>query len=318
MSHFDVRLEFIEALVLAVRQLSNDLDKEELDFVENQDILYVKELVENINIQKYPELVSFICDIKDCGYYTNLFLFFDEQFNFDNNCKLKVFKKKKLSDFATLVKKIYEDEKIVKIFKKYHLFFENIEKQYNNIYKFDIETIKKEFSTAFDVPKNIEFINNISFLINGGFSSSNNKTISYVKGIKYDKSNVIEKNEYTIVCMYHEYLHFFINPIIDKYYSRIININKLYEESLNNGLPKTYQNKKTVLYEYFVRSLSIVFAKTKVSEYEIKEDIKWYKEIGFIRVEEIIDIIEKYMENNMKFEKILIGPINQYLNEIKK
>lgn len=318
MSHFDVRLEFLEALVLAVRQASSEVAKEEIDFVENQDILYAKELVENINIQKYPELVSFIYDIKDCGYYTNLFLFFDEQFNFDNNCKLKVFKKKNLSDFATLVKKIYEDEEIAKIFKKYQLFFENVEKQYNNIYKFDIETTKKEFSTVFDVPKNIEFINNISFLINGGFSSSNNKTISYVKGIKYDKSNITEKNEYTIVCMYHEYLHFFINPIIDKYYSRIININKLYEESLNNGLPKTYQNKKTILYEYFVRALSIVFAKTKVSEYEIMEDIKWYKEIGFIRVEEIIDIIEKYMENNMKFEKILIGPINQYLNEIKK
>lgn len=259
----DKRLELLEALVLSVK-LNNKNDaclNEDLDFVEYYDIAYVKDLVKQIHIEKYPQMIDYIKDIADCGYYTNLFLFFDDCFNMNQDLEFEPFETKKVFEFAKMVKTIYEDEKIYEVFSKYEVYLNNLTKQFENIYDIKFED---NLSKMYENVDNIQFSTVISLLINGGFSSKKDNTVSYVKGIKVENDRIVF-NEYTVVCLYHEYSHFFVNKIIDKYEDKINNIDILYNEAIQNGLPKPYQNKKTLLYEYFVRANSIILSENQIS-----------------------------------------------------
>ena len=62
---FDKRIELLEALALAVKLKDKTITKEEaedIDFVEYNDLPYVNELLEKIDLKKYPELKSYILD----------------------------------------------------------------------------------------------------------------------------------------------------------------------------------------------------------------------------------------------------------------
>lgn len=309
MKMFDKRLELLEAVVVAVKLKNKNIKNNELDFIEFPDIPYVKELIEKININKYPELIDFITDMADCGDYTKLHLYFDENFNFDNTCKVKAFETKDNNNFALLLKKIYFEENIEEIFLKYEDYLNEFEKKYIELYDFDMNEIKNEFKVLFDIPNDFTATHIISLLINGGFSASKGNCVSYIKGIGNKKDVLKEKNEYIIVCLYHEIAHYFVNPIIDQVFKDDIVINEIYEEALLNNLPQTYRNPKIVLYEYFVRAISVIFSKEKVSYKEITDDIEWFKSIGFIRIEEIINFIENGIKENEKIESIVYNYI---------
>lgn len=313
----DKRIELLEALVIAVKLIDrNNLELwSELDFVEYYDIPYVKELVERIHIEKYSQIVEYIKDMTDCGYYTNLFLFFDDNFNFNQKVQFNPFEKKNVLDFAKLVKKIYDNENIESIFKKYTGYLNTIENDFAKKLKIDY---KEKLNIMYDNANDIKFLTNISLLINGAFSASNESCVSYIKGIKIDnKTSQIEFNEYTIVCMFHEHSHYFVNNIVDKYFEKINNIDFLYNESLISGLPLTYQNEKTLLYEYFVRANSLLLCNNLISKQEYNDVIEWYKELGFIRIEEIISIVQNGLDQNFKFEEIFTTYILNYFNNLK-
>ena len=314
MANIDKRLELLEALVIAVKN-TNQIDNEELDFVEYYNIPYVRELVDKINIEKYKEIVDYIKDINDCSYYTELFLSFDNSFNIINNYNdKKPFETKNTLDFMKIVKQIYDNENIESVFIKYKDYLNNLETDFNNKYKIDFKDKLKNMYGDID---NINFIANISLLINGGFSAQKDNIVSYVKSIKIDpKTNEIEFNEYTINCLFHEYSHFFVNKIVDKNFNKLNNIDILYDESIENNLPKTYQNKKTLLYEYFVRANTLILSKDLISEYEYDEDVKWDISLGFVRINELIEIINEGLKNNLKFEDVFNTSIIEYFNNL--
>ena len=132
---FDKRIELLEALALAVKL--NDKCKEwkeaeDIDFVEYNDLPYVNELLEKIDLKKYPELKSYILDNENCGSYTNLYLCFDNEFNYKGNCEPDTFSTKNANDFAALVKKIYDAENIEQVFAKYYLITLRVSRKNHN------------------------------------------------------------------------------------------------------------------------------------------------------------------------------------------
>ena len=111
MNLFDKRLDVLEAIVIAVKLYVGNIGNEELDFVEYPNIPYVRDLVRKIDVQKYPELIDYVKDIVDCAHYTNLYLYFDNSFNFNGDVAKSVFETKKCDSSARLVRKIYFNEK---------------------------------------------------------------------------------------------------------------------------------------------------------------------------------------------------------------
>ena len=321
MNMFDKRIELLEGLALAVKLKDKTVSKEaaeSIDFVEYNDIPYVNELLEKIDLKKYPELKNYILDIKDCGHYTNLYLYFDNEFNYKDNCDLEVFGSKNISDFTNLVKKIYDSENIEQVFAKYYQLSIKISRVYNDIYKFDKQKIREEYSLLFNVPEEVTFDSKITILANGGFSASNGNELACIKGIGDNLKVLKYKKEYSIVNLYHEFAHHFANPIVDKNFELIPNKEYLFQESLVNGLPVPYQKIITIFYEYFVRALSIIYTKDKVSQKSIDKEIEYGKEIGFVRIEDIVEIIENGMKNNKNFEDILKTDLCQYFTNVDK
>ena len=321
MNMFDKRIELLEGLALAVKLKDKTITKEEaedIDFVEYNDLPYVNELLEKIDVEKYPELTSYILDIKDCSVYTELHLYFDNEFNYKENCNLGVFNSKNISDFVNLVKKIYDSENIEQIFVKYSPFLANISRVYNDLYKFDKQKVREEYSLLFDGPEDVTFDSKITILANGGFSSSKDNKLSCVKGIGACLEILEEKKGFVIIVIYHEFAHYFVNPIVDKNLNNIPNKELLLQEAIAHGLPVPYQSVKALLYEYFVRALSIIYTKGKVSSAEITDAIEYFKEIGFVRSEDIIAIIENGMKNSKGFEDILKTDLCQYFANVDK
>ena len=303
MNMFDKRIELLEGLALAVKLKDKTITKEEaedIDFVEYNDLPYVNELLEKIDVEKYPELTSYILDIKDCSVYTELHLYFDNEFNYKENCNLGVFNSKNISDFANLVKKIYDS------------------RVYNALYKFDKQKVREEYSLLFDVPEDVTFDSKITILANGGFSSSKDNKLSCVKGIGACLEILEEKKGFVIIIIYHEFAHYFVNPIVDKNLNNIPNKELLLQEAIVHGLSVPYQSVKALLYEYFVRALSIIYTKGKVSYAEITDAIEYFKKIGFVRSEDIIEIIENGMKNSKSFEDILKTDLCQYFANVDK
>lgn len=318
---FDKRIELLEALALAVKLKDKSITIEEaegIDFVEYNDLPYVNELLEKIDLKKYPELTSYVLDINDCSVYTELHLYFDDEFNYEGNCKVKAFSSKNISDFANLVKKIYDTENIEQVFQKYSSFLIKISSLFNNLYQFNEPKVKNEFSLLFNVPENVAFDYKITMLANGGFSSSDDHGVFWVKGIGEDLSILEHKRESIIVNLYHEYAHYFVNPTVDKNFELIPNKEYLFQEAIENGLPKVYQNINSMFCEYFVRAISVIYAKDKTSSKNIETGINWFKDIGFVRSEDIIAIIENGMKNSKSFEDILKTDLCQYFANVDK
>ena len=321
MNMFDKRIELLEALALAVKLKDKSITKEEaedIDFVEYNDLQYVNELLEKIDLKKYPELTSYILDINDCSWYTELHLYFDNEFNYKENCNLSVFTSKNIGDFANLVKKIYDSENIEQIFVKYSPFLTKISRVYNELYKFDKQKVREEYSLLFEVPEDVTFDSKITILANGGFSATKGNELACIKGIGANLDVLRNRRESILITIYHEFAHHFANPIVDKNFELIPNKEYLFQESLANGLPVPYQKIITIFYEYFVRALSIIYTKDKVSSAEITDEIEYFKEIGFVRSEDIIAIIENGMKNSKSFEDILKTDLCQYFANVDK
>ena len=266
MNMFDKRIELLEGLALAVKLKDKTVSKEaaeSIDFVEYNDIPYVNELLGKIDVEKYSELKKYILDIKDCAYYTNLYLYFDNEFNYKKNCNLEVFNSKNISDFTNLVKKIYDSENIEQVFAKYYQLSIKISRVYNDIYKFDKQKIREEYSLLFNVPEEVTFDSKITILANGGFSTSNGNELACIKGIGDNLKVLKYKKEYSIVNLYHEFAHYFVNPIVDKNIKVIPNKDFLLQEAIDNNLPKTYQNINSVYMNLLLEPYQLFILKAK-------------------------------------------------------
>ena len=103
-----------------------------------------------------------------------------------------------------------------------------------------------------------------------------------------------------------------LNDIVN--WKNISNYDYLIKEALINGLPKTYSGMtKTLLYEYFVRAVSALMSEKWISREEMRPDFEWFKKVGFVRTEEIADLIKENMPNYSSFEELYKNVLIPYL-----
>lgn len=106
---------------------------------------------------------------------------------------------------------------------------------------------------------------------------------------------------------------------MDKYYDAVSNYDYLIKEALANGLPKSYSGMtKMLLYECFVRAVSALMSEKWISREEMRPDFEWFKKVGFVRTEEIADLIKENMPNYGSFEELYKSVLIPYLNSFTK
>ncbi len=307
---FDKRFEILQGIVIAFIEKYQNL-KDDYDWVEIFDCQYVKDLIAKINIDKYPIIIDYIKSITDCGYYSELFLYFDQNMNFYSGFNKKAFKKGSNNLFAKELKKLYDNENLESFFQ------ENIP-QLNNLIepvKKDLKIIDLEKLNEFYDYKNQKYNVLLSFLANGGFGFKKGNDLWYFRGLKYVDNQFVINKDTLIVCLFHEYSHPKVNKLVDKCFNMFdkIKLEKMYNEAIINGLSKCYQKKKTFLYEYFVRANAIFLAKDYVSYNYLIDEINWTKRIGFIYIEKFIELIES---KKGKYNNIFLDSLIPFFNNI--
>lgn len=310
--------ELILALHVALISSYPDL-KDEYDWIEVPNIEYVKKIQELIDINKYPEMIKYLDNFLDISTAVNIAICISDDYQLIDSRTdyIKIeenFGYGNLIDFVSLLKTIAIDI--------------NWDEFYNTYYKDYIELADKltKFPEDLDISILKKYYNYegsynciISILMNGGFGPSDKENnLYYVKGYRYDEKTSTYPYDMVFIleCMFHEFSHPFINAFIDEHIDEFNNLDKMFEE-IYDLLPKPYKNKKTFLYEYFVRSMANAFVKKyypdyKIDDYIIESGFKYLEELGTFIYErlEVYDNFEDLFNNELLeyFESLVLIP----------
>lgn len=315
----DKRLDFIYAIICSYVIKNGYKNKDEFDWVEFPNTKYFNDLVSKIRFDKFPELEKYLLDIKDEGYYNYIVYLFNDDFSIKYQDIDKVqnpFKNESLKEYLELLRRIYLSFDMNKILEDNK---GELKLQQECLGKLPDDYNKAYVLGFFGSLDDIDLSISCSIFMNGGFSSTIGNHVYCTRGIKYKDGEFFVNRRYNFISINHEFAHHFINPIVDKYYDKVSDYDYLFKEAKANGLPGDYSGmNKTILYEYFVRAASVVMSEKWISQEEMQPDFLWFKKIGFIRIEEITDIIRENLINYSSFEELYINVLIPYLNSFTR
>ena len=134
--------------------------------------------------------------------------------------------------------------------------------------------------------------------INGSFGYDN-LAICQIKNIS-DKENDLKISSRIINVCFHEFSHLYLNPLGQEYFQNI-DLSNVFNEALKNGLQNCYNNWITLINEYMVRAVQIFLDIDIMEKDYIKQLILNHQKIGYIHIEEIINLLKnKNNYNNFK------------------
>ena len=303
-----------------------ELREDELDFIEIPNIEYTHDLEKLIIPEKYPELVKYIINFTDCSVPINLGIGINDSYELDYN-KIqseqinKYMEYGSIEGFATELKKLATDIDWDNFIKKYIPFYQDIVDEYckfpDNL---DLTDISRYYKVE---PKTYTFIPSV--LMNGGFGPSDKEgNFYYNRGLHYnEKKQCFEvDNEYLVECLFHEFSHPIVNPLVDKYLSGINILEEFYNDAVSNNLLKTYSNSpKSVMYEYLVRANAYILASKYFDDIQPIED-DWVIPHGFTYLPELVyftlENLSKYKNYEEFVEKAIPIFMNSCIGQVKK
>lgn len=312
----DKKLELMLA-ILAVYLKKHPSEKEKLDFIETPPVDYLDELELIFGSTDYEKLVEKILKFEDESTCVELALSLDDKYELDEN-RAQLEKLSKylggvdlesfLEELKTFAQKIKWDD----FFNDHTSFYVSLLSKFCDFPKeLDLSDIQRFYgkkSTSYNyIP---------SILMNGGFGFSDKlDNLYYIRGIVWhqEKKEFYYDKEYLLECLFHEFSHPFINPLVDKYISSFINLDKLYRFSLEHMLPKTYSNMRILLYEYFVRVNANILTR---KYYQNARFSDWILEHGFPFLLEIMDHTIEKMPNYKNYEEFFIEDMIPFINDL--
>lgn len=310
----DKRVDFIHAIVCSYVIKNNYKNKDEFDWVEFPNTKYFNDVVSKIDFAKFPELEKYMLDINDEADYNYIAYLFNDDFSirYDDITKINnPFKKEDLREYLELVKEIYLSFDMNKILEDNK---EELKLQQEALGKLPDGYNKAYVLSFFGSKEDVDLNITGSIFMNGGFSSTIGNSLYCTRGIKYENGKFFVNKRYNFISINHEFAHHFVNPVVDKYYDAVSNYDYLIKEALDNGLPKSYSGMtKTLLYEYFVRAVSVLMSEKWISRSDMRPDFEWFKKVGFVRTEEITDLIKENMPNYSSFEELYKSVLIPYL-----
>lgn len=302
----------------AVYLLKHPEDREILDFVETPDVDYVKELEGLIKPDDYPELEKYIMNFTDCGVPEHIAIGMNDKYEIDDNkTKLDYFIEDieygTVYGFAEEIQKLASDV-------NWDSFFENHKKTYEEFVSkvcnfpddLDLNDIEKYYSK-----KENSYTYVPSMLINGGFGPSDKyDNLYYFRGFYFnDETKEFESdNEYLVECLFHEFSHPIVNPLVDKYLSNNKDLEKLFNIAKDNGLFKVYSNiKESLMYEYLVRANAYILASKYFKDIEPIEN-DWVIEHGFTYLPDLVYFTSENLTKYKNYEEFVEKAIPQFMS----
>lgn len=217
-----------------------------------------------------------------------------EQLNYDN----------KIYEFIILLPSFAEEIGFYKYYKENEKLYLNwIDSISNNIKNINFSKFLSDYFGYLD--KEL-VINAIPFNSYSCYSAhTENKVVSSLGITQLSKSNdlygtwELYKGDMIQICN-HEFCHSYINPITQKYdLSDITLFHNIKEQMMEFG----YDDIATIINEHVVRGVEIRAIKLlNLGEEKYINTINRYKSIGFIYIEQILDLLQHYENNRDKYK----------------
>lgn len=286
----------------------------EYDFIEIPPVKYIDEICSLIDIDKYLEIKKYIEGFTDEASAICLAVALNDQYmlhsNIDKDYLSKLISYGTIEGFADELRKVATNINWDYFYNSHSNFYNYL---ISELTDFPSNMNLGDINEYYGLNDDYEFYYIPSILMNGGFGPSNNNKLYYAKGFIYnDETEQIEYDpEFICEALFHEYSHPFVNKIVDKYFDRFSNIDDIYKSSIENGLPKTYHNKKTLLYEYFVRSNAYTLTKKYYPNVEIED---WVIKLGFTYLPQLADFVYYHHSKYDNYEKFFVNELINYVN----
>lgn len=311
---YNKQLELVLGIHAAYKRQHPELSSK-LDWIECPDVTYVNELINLIDIDNQKELCTYIkYAFDDCAMAPNIAINMNKEYEFIGDLKeQRSLKYGTVSEFCYLIKELSLKINWDTFFAEHDSYHQELLNEFNKFPEnLDLKDINKFYNSK---EKSYHYIPSI--LMNGGFGFHDDKNnLYYLRGIQYNEKNKQFEfdQEYLLECLFHEYSHSFVNPLVDKYFTKFES-NKIYQTALKHNLHYAYQNPKTLLYEYIVRCNANVLTR----KYYSNPYLDFHKELGFISIEELIEYTinnrYKYETYEEFFQKGLIHFMNSMVKE---
>lgn len=312
----DKKLELMLA-IHAVYLKKHPEVSEELNFIETPPVEYLNELTSLLNSIEHQELIDAILEFTDESTFVEIALGLNDNYELDKS-KTNIDKISKYLGSVNLADFI-EKFKSFALKIRWDEFFYNHKEYYLNL-----------FSTFCDFPENLNLddierfygsktriYNYIpSILMNGGFSYSDKLgNLYYIRGIQWwnEKNRFHYDKEYLLECMFHEFSHFIVNSLVDKYFTLFTNVDKIYQDALKHNLPTSYNSKRVLLYEYFVRANANILTRKYYCNACIHN---WIIQHGFTYLNDIIEYTIQNLSNYANYEELFKIGLIGFLNEM--
>lgn len=290
---------------------------DEFNFVEVPPIPYVNELESIINSEEHQNIINDLIAFTDESECINIALALTDDYELDKEKANLIQINKNLGNVNL--------EVFIKNFKEYANKI-----NWNSFYESHHQFYIQLYSQFCDFPENLDLndINNFygnkdskynyipSILMNGGFGIKNmDNNMYYIRGIQWwdEEKRFYYDKEYLLECLFHEFSHPQVNPLVDKYYDLFTNIESFFKDSIDNNLPSTYQNRRTLLYEYFVRTNASILTLKYYPDSKVSE---WILQHGFNYLNDLIDYTNNNISKYNSYEDFFKNELINYVNNV--
>lgn len=312
----DKKLELMLA-IHAVYLKSHPEAGDKLDFIEVPPIDYLNELESCLNSTNHQNLIDAILEFKDESVCVRIALSLNDNYELDRS-------KSNLDKISKYIGSVILEDFV----ENFKTFAQKI--RWNDFFYQHKDYYLKLFSTFCDFPsdlncndferfygRKVTSYNYIpSILMNGGFGYSDSfENLYYIRGIQWskEKNRFYYDKEYLLECMFHEFSHPIVNSLVDKYTALFTNLDEIYQDAMKHNLPISYNNKKILLYEYFVRANANILARKYYFNARIDD---WILQHGFIYLNDIIDFTIQNMSKYGNYEELFKTELVVFLNEL--
>lgn len=291
----------------------------ELDFIETPDIEYMHDLEKLIIPENYPELINYITNFIDCSVPINFGVGINDEYEIDYK-KIQAEQINKYMEYGSIegfvseLKKLATDINWDEFFEKSISFYKKFVDEYC---KFPDDLDLTDISRYYNVePKSYTFIPSV--LMNGGFGPSDKEgNLYYNRGFYYneEKKCFVVDDEYLVECLFHEFSHPIVNPLVDKYLANTDVLESFYQAALKNNLPKTYSmHPESVMYEYLVRANAYILVSKyfKDSMEPIEND--WGISDGFTYLPELVYFTKDQLFKYENYEEFVSKAIPEFMS----
>lgn len=291
---------------------------EEFDFIETPNIEYMHDLEKLIFVHDYPEMIKYITNFTSSSVSIDLAICINDFYEIDYD-KIaieqinKYMKYGTIEGFTTELRKIAHDVNWDDFFSNHAFLYRYV---VNSLCQFpddlDLTDIEKYYGIKL---KSYTFIPSV--LINGGFGGSDKKgNLFYNRGINYDEKNKCfdVDNEYLVECLFHEFSHPIVNPMVDKYLANTETLESFYHNALKNNLFKVYSNQpEIIMYEYLVRANAYILTRKYFKDNMPPIEDDWVISHGFTYLPNLVSFIEENLSKYKNYEEFVQKKIPEFM-----